>query len=90
MLVVGDRCELLKGLAPLSGFRGFQSQSTILYRLEELEVAAKLVMERGSGVNIVPHFCGIEDKELEFYSNFSLIALDLDSAKLARSYTNLL
>ena len=51
------------------------------------EVAAKRVMERVGGVNIVPHFCRIEDKELDFYSNFSIIALGLDSIE-ARSYIN--
>lgn len=50
-------------------------------------MAAKRVMERVSGVNIVPHFCRIEDKELDFYSNFSIIALGLDSIE-ARSYIN--
>lgn len=50
-------------------------------------MAAKRVMQRVSGVNIVPHFCRIEDKELEFYSNFSIIALGLDSIE-ARSYIN--
>lgn len=50
-------------------------------------MAAKRVMERVSGVNIVPHFCRIEDKELEFYSKFSIIALGLDSIE-ARSYIN--
>lgn len=50
-------------------------------------MAAKRVMERVSGVNIVPHFCRIEDKELEFYNDFSIIALGLDSVE-ARSYIN--
>lgn len=63
-----------------------------LFRLQDVgkpkaEVAAKRVMERVSGVNIVPHFCRIEDKELDFYSNFNLIALGLDSIE-ARSYIN--
>lgn len=51
------------------------------------EVAAKRVMQRVTGVNIIPHFCRIEDKELDFYSNFSIIALGLDSIE-ARSYIN--
>ena len=51
------------------------------------EVAAKRVMQRVAGVNIIPHFCRIEDKELDFYSNFSIIALGLDSIE-ARSYIN--
>lgn len=61
-------------------------------RLEDVgkpkaEVAAKRVMERISGVDIVPHFCRIEDKDIEFYNDFSIIALGLDSIE-ARSYIN--
>ncbi|XP_057475985.1 NEDD8-activating enzyme E1 catalytic subunit-like [Actinidia eriantha] len=44
-------------------------------------------MERVAGVNIVPHFCRIEDKELDFYNDFSIIVLGLDSIE-ARSYIN--
>ena len=51
------------------------------------EVAAIRVMERISGVNIVPHFCRIEDKDIEFYRDFNIIALGLDSIE-ARSYIN--
>ena len=51
------------------------------------EIAAKRVMERVSGVNITPHFCRIEDKEIEFYSAFHIIVLGLDSIE-ARSYIN--
>ncbi|GAB2266520.1 NEDD8-activating enzyme E1 catalytic subunit [Dionaea muscipula] len=47
----------------------------------------KRVMERVSGVNIVPHFCRIEDKDLDFYSDFNIIVLGLDSVE-ARSYIN--
>ena len=50
-------------------------------------MAAKRVMERVSGVNILPHFCRIEDKEIEFYNDFHIIALGLDSIE-ARSYIN--
>lgn len=63
-----------------------------LCRLEDVgrpkaEVAAKRVMERVNGVNITPHFCRIEDKPLDFYSDFSIIVLGLDSIE-ARSYIN--
>lgn len=45
------------------------------------------MMERISGVNIVPHFCRIEDKDIDFYNDFNIIALGLDSLE-ARSYIN--
>lgn len=44
-------------------------------------------MERVDDVNITPHFCRIEDKPLDFYSDFSIIVLGLDSIE-ARSYIN--
>ncbi|CAH1444064.1 unnamed protein product [Lactuca virosa] len=98
----GLGCELLKDLA-LSGFRNLEVidmdrievsnlNRQFLFRLEDVgkpkaEVAAKRVMERVSGVNIVPHFCRIEDKVDEFYSDFMIIVLGLDSIE-ARSYIN--
>ena len=45
------------------------------------------MMERISGVNIEPHFCRIEDKDIDFYNDFNIIALGLDSVE-ARSYIN--
>lgn len=44
-------------------------------------------MERVNGVKITPHFCRIEDKPLDFYSDFNIIVLGLDSIE-ARSYIN--
>ncbi|XP_072984877.1 NEDD8-activating enzyme E1 catalytic subunit [Typha latifolia] len=98
----GLGCELLKDLA-LCGFKNIDviDMDTIevsnlnrqfLFRLQDVgkskaEVAAKRVMERVSGVTIVPHFCRIEDKDIEFYSDFSIIVLGLDSIE-ARSYIN--
>ncbi|KAL5653667.1 hypothetical protein ACJX0J_032986, partial [Zea mays] len=98
----GLGCELLKDLA-LSGFKKLHviDMDTIdvsnlnrqfLFRVQDVgkskaEVAAKRVMERVNGVNIVPHFCRIEDKEIEFYSQFHIIVLGLDSIE-ARSYIN--
>ncbi|KAK8491759.1 hypothetical protein V6N12_057800 [Hibiscus sabdariffa] len=98
----GLGCELLKDLA-LSGFKNLEVidmdrievtnlNRQFLFRLEDVgkpkaEVAAKRVMERISGVNIVPHFCRIEDKDIGFYNDFNIIALGLDSIE-ARSYIN--
>lgn len=98
----GLGCELLKDLA-LSGFQNLDviDMDTIevsnlnrqfLFRFQDVgkskaEVAAKRVMERVGGVNIVPHFCRIEDKDIEFYNDFNIIVLGLDSIE-ARSYIN--
>ncbi|KAK1294674.1 NEDD8-activating enzyme E1 catalytic subunit [Acorus calamus] len=98
----GLGCELLKDLA-LSGFLNLEviDMDTIdvsnlnrqfLFRFGDVgkpkaEVAAKRVMERISGVNIVPHFCRIEDKDISFFDNFHIIVLGLDSIE-ARSYIN--
>ncbi|KAL8121716.1 NEDD8-activating enzyme E1 catalytic subunit-like [Apium graveolens] len=98
----GLGCELLKDLA-FSGFKNLEVidmdridvsnlNRQFLFRFHDVgkpkaEVAAQRVMERISGVNIVPHFCRIEDKELDFYNDFSIIALGLDSVE-ARSYIN--
>ncbi|KAH9617927.1 hypothetical protein KSS87_002340 [Heliosperma pusillum] len=98
----GLGCELLKDLA-LTGFKNLEVidmdrievtnlNRQFLFRLEDVgkpkaEVAAKRVMERVSGVNIVPHYGRIEDKDLDFYSDFNIIALGLDSVE-ARGYIN--
>ncbi|XP_057422231.1 NEDD8-activating enzyme E1 catalytic subunit [Lotus japonicus] len=98
----GLGCELLKDLA-LTGFRNLEVidmdrievtnlNRQFLFRLEDVgkpkaEVAAKRVMERISGVDIKPHFCRIEEKDIDFYNDFSIIALGLDSIE-ARSYIN--
>lgn len=50
-------------------------------------VAAERIMGRIRGVNVVPHFCRIEEKDVEFYRQFQIIVLGLDSLE-ARSYIN--
>lgn len=44
-------------------------------------------MSRIPGITVTPHFCRIEDKPLDFYSDFHLIVLGLDSLE-ARRYMN--
>jgi len=51
------------------------------------EVAAERVMERVAGVTVTPHFCRIEDKPLDFYEQFHVIILGLDSLE-ARRFMN--
>ncbi len=51
------------------------------------EVAAAAIVQRVSGVQVTPHFCRIEEKPLEFYEQFHVIILGLDSLE-ARRYMN--
>lgn len=51
------------------------------------EVAAERVMARVAGVTVTPHFCRIEDKPLNFYEQFHVIILGLDSLE-ARRFMN--
>ena len=51
------------------------------------ETAAKRVAERVSGVVVTLHHCRIEDKPHEWYRQFHIIVLGLDSLE-ARSYMN--
>lgn len=51
------------------------------------EVAAERVMARVSGVRVTPHFCRIEEKSVDFYEEFHVIILGLDSLE-ARRYMN--
>lgn len=50
-------------------------------------VAAQKIMDRIDGVHVTPHFCRIEEKEVDFYRQFQIIVLGLDSLE-ARSYIN--
>ena len=51
------------------------------------DVAAARVAERVAGVTVTPHFARIEDKPNEWYEQFHIIVLGLDSLE-ARSYIN--
>eukprot|EP00741_Cyanophora_paradoxa_P005680 tig00000903_g5507.t1 len=100
----GLGCELLKDLA-LSGFRDIHviDLDTIeisnlnrqfLFRKSDVgqskaEVAARFVNQRVPGVRVTPHFGKIQDKEEEFYRQFNLIVLGLDSIE-ARRWINAL
>lgn len=51
------------------------------------EVAAQRISERVQGVKVTPHFCRIEEKPVDFYRDFHVIILGLDSLE-ARRYMN--
>jgi hypothetical protein len=46
------------------------------------EVAAERIMQRVHGVKVTPHFCRIEDKPAEWYQDFHIIVLGLDSLEV--------
>jgi len=98
----GLGCELLKDLA-LLGFVNIDviDMDTIdltnlnrqfLFREQDIGqskaiCAARAVNERVEGVKVTPHFCRIEDKPPEWYREFSVIVLGLDSVE-ARGWMN--
>lgn len=45
-------------------------------------VAAERVMTRVAGAQVTPHFCRIEDKPPEWYQDFHIIVLGLDSLEV--------
>ena len=51
------------------------------------EVAAQRIEERVRGVTVTPHYCRVEHKPLDFYEQFHIIVLGLDSLE-ARQYMN--
>jgi len=66
-----------------------------LFRREDVgrpkaEVAAAFINKRIPGVNVTAHFCKIQDKDEEFYSNFNIIIAGLDSIEARRWINGLL
>ncbi len=51
------------------------------------EVAAQRIQQRIAGITVTPHFGRIEEKPIEFYEQFHIIILGLDSLE-ARRYMN--
>ncbi|XP_015783438.1 NEDD8-activating enzyme E1 catalytic subunit [Tetranychus urticae] len=98
----GLGCELLKDLA-LMGFMNISiiDMDTIdlsnlnrqfLFREKDIgcsksETAAKVINERIPGVKVKPYFCKIQDLDTDFYRNFHVIVLGLDSI-VARRWIN--
>ncbi|KAJ3349772.1 hypothetical protein HDU83_000309 [Entophlyctis luteolus] len=95
----GLGCELLKNLA-LMGFKDIHviDMDTIdvsnlnrqfLFRFKDVgkskaEVAAEFIMSRVSGCKVTPYFGKIQDKDEEYYSQFSIIICGLDSVDARR------
>ena len=78
-------------LAAIPGLHGSLCSFYIL-RMEDVgkakaEVAAQRIVQRVDGVTVTPHFGRIEEKPLEFYEQFHIFILGLDSLE-ARRYMN--
>ncbi|KAI9353609.1 hypothetical protein BDR26DRAFT_907205 [Obelidium mucronatum] len=95
----GLGCELLKNLA-LMGFKDIHviDMDTIdvsnlnrqfLFRYKDVgkskaEVAAEFIMKRVVGCTVTPYFGKIQDKDIDYYSQFSIIICGLDSVEARR------
>ncbi|ODV62413.1 NEDD8-activating protein UBA3 ASCRUDRAFT_6993 [Ascoidea rubescens DSM 1968] len=95
----GLGCEILKNLS-LSGFKQIHiiDMDTIdisnlnrqfLFRNTDIgeykaETAANFIKKRIKNVLVTPHNCRIQDKNLDFYKQFSLIICGLDSIEARR------
>lgn len=53
------------------------------------DVAAAQINKRIVGTNVIPHCCRIEDMSLDFYKQFNVFVLGLDSLE-ARRYMNMI
>ncbi|OQR76961.1 NEDD8-activating enzyme E1 catalytic subunit-like [Tropilaelaps mercedesae] len=101
----GLGCELLKNLA-MMGFINIHviDMDTIelsnlnrqfLFREKDIghskaEVAARFINERVPGVKVTPHFDRIENMEIEFYQQFSIVVCGLDAIAPRRWINRLL
>ena len=82
------RCRELRGACQTRGqTRAALTRSLLPHRPKDVgkpkaEVAAVRIMERVAGVSVTPHYCRIEEKPADWYREFHVIALGLDSLEV--------